>query len=161
MNKRCRDEDEKRAAVGELLAPFPHARGWSLAEAPLISQTTSSGAVSTIYGGSRMAWLTWVSTDEDGRRVITGVETMADFFEDRLYLRPGLGSSKRLVSPLITWWGVLLALSSLARYEPVAWRDGLDMDNSPIAWVLEKGLTVAQRRIPELVLDALVIPDLY
>jgi len=50
----------------------------------------------------------------------------------------------------------LLALSTLARYEPVIWRNPLDIDKSPIAHMLEAPLDRAEERLPELILKAIL-----
>jgi len=138
------DPDRLEAAVAEALAPYPRAAGWSLA---------NMWTTNTLSDGPSPVWLAW-SYEENGQRVYTALELLTERYGGSTYFRPGLGSGANIPSPLITWWGVLLALSSVARYEPVAWRAALDIDRSPIAWTLERGLAVAEERIPELVLEA-------
>jgi hypothetical protein len=58
----------------------------------------------------------------------------------------------------MTWWAALLALASLARYEPAAWRAALDVDRSSVAVLLEQVLDVAHEQLPELLLAALTTP---
>ena len=60
----------------------------------------------------------------------------------------------------MTWWAVLLALSSLARYEPGLWREALDVDGSASAVALQALLEEGQRRVPELLLEALTAAPL-
>jgi hypothetical protein len=55
----------------------------------------------------------------------------------------------------MTWWAVLLGLSSLARYEPARWQKALDIDQSTAAAALEEVLDVAQERVPSLLYEAL------
>jgi len=50
--------------------------------------------------------------------------------------------------PLMLWWALLLALSSLARYEPAAWTSAIDLDASPLAVSLERVLDIAAERVP-------------
>ncbi len=56
------------------------------------------------------------------------------------YLRPGLGVNRDAVSPLMAWWLVLFALSSIARYEPALWTSALDPDSSAVAVPIERAL---------------------
>jgi hypothetical protein len=66
-------------------------------------------------------------------------EVAEQYRDDRsLYLRPSLGSERRVPSALMTWWAVLLALSQLARYVPAAWTAALDRDSSTLAVPIEK-----------------------
>jgi len=140
-------DDEGQSAVAErALAPYPKAAGWSLAR----------GLVTTnVYGGDQTPILVeWIREDESGDRVMTPPQLLTEQYDGKLYFRPGLGRDRAVPSSLITWWGILIALASLARYESVAWRRALDIDNSPIASALEQGLGIAEERIPELVLRA-------
>jgi hypothetical protein len=57
--------------------------------------------------------------------------------------------------PVMLWWGLLLGLSSLARYEPAAWSSSLDLDASEAAVALERALDVAEERVPIRILEAL------
>lgn len=75
---------------------------------------------------------------------------------DARWLRPMLGESGDLLSPLMTWWALLYALSIVARYEPDAWATTLNVDASPLAVPLERLLDEALGTIPHLVLEALL-----
>lgn len=139
--------DDEKGAIAEVLAPYPYAAGWSLGSGWIPNQ----GLIPT--------WIQW-RHEEDGQRVVTAVEALTEDYEGRTFFRPAIGGASAVPSPLIAWWGVLLALSSLARYAPVGWRQALDIDNSPIGWALERGLSTAERRIPELVLKAMTSPPI-
>jgi hypothetical protein len=52
-------------------------------------------------------------------------------------------------------WALLLGLSSLARYHPVAWTRAVDLDVSTLAVPLQQILDVAAVKIPQRVLTAL------
>ena len=145
VRERPSDPDEERALVERILAPYPKAAGWSIA---------SGWVTNTLEPGPSPIFLEWSRIDEDGHRVLTAPQLLTEQYDGALYFRPGLGKNTAVPSALITWLGLLLALSQLARYEPVAWRRALDIDHSPIAWALERGLTIAEQRIPELVLRA-------
>lgn len=146
------NRDELHASLEELLKPYPRAAGWSLAADASIGITVSN-STTAVRGDPCLVWLRW--THDDGTRMV--VELVAESYDDRLFSRPGISAEAALPSPLVTWWGVLLALSMHARYDPVGWRRALDIDGSPIGWTLERALTLAQTRIPQLVLDALAV----
>ena len=57
--------------------------------------------------------------------------------------------------PLMLWWGLLLGLSSLARYYPAAWTEAIDLDSSELAVSLERVLDIARERVPMRILRAL------
>lgn len=57
--------------------------------------------------------------------------------------------------PLLLWWALMYALSILARYQPVEWRDSLDIDNSEQAHSLERLMDSARLAIPRQILFAL------
>jgi hypothetical protein len=58
----------------------------------------------------------------------------------------------------MTWWGLLQALSQLARYEPAGWTAALTPDKSPLAVPIEQTLQHAMNLLPLWVLEALVAP---
>jgi hypothetical protein len=76
-------------------------------------------------------------------------------FEPR-WLRPQVGDVA--LTPLLTWWSLLLGLSMMARYEPGGWTAALDLDASELAAPLERLLDIAVERVPELVLGGLLDP---
>lgn len=57
--------------------------------------------------------------------------------------------------PLLLWWGLLLGLSSFARYEPAAWTAAVDPSSSRLAVSLERALDVAEVDVPNRILGAL------
>jgi hypothetical protein len=50
--------------------------------------------------------------------------------------------------PILALWCVLLALSSLARYEPATWSKMIDIDRSPEANAIEHLLEQAANSLP-------------
>lgn len=144
LGRRFDSREEEIEAVGAVLEAYPTAMGWGPA----------SGFVSTGQGGPPPIWLTWRSESESGSG-FQAVESIAEEWNGSLYLRPGLGENQAVPSQLVTWWGILLALSSIARYQPVLWRAALDIDASPTANALEEGLHRASQRLPDLILSAL------
>lgn len=57
-------------------------------------------------------------------------------------------------SPLMLWWGLMIGLSSLARYYPATWTDAINLDASELAVGLERVLDTAERKIPVRILEA-------
>jgi hypothetical protein len=145
VKDRPSDVEEQEVLIGRLLAPYPKAAGWSIG---------SGFVASNVYDPEPSPIVVEWVRENDGERVMTPPQQLTELYDGKMYFRPGIGPSLAVPSPLITWWGILLALSSLARYEPVVWRRALDIDRSPIAWALERGLAIAEQRIPELVLNA-------
>jgi len=135
--------------VMEQLAAYPGAAGLR----PITAQGGPMLNAFTPWGyGLRVSWpLT------DG--TLTGREELLDRVaplygqSDERWLRPALGEAE--LSPLMTWWALLYALSMLARYEPGTWSAALDLNKSRLAAGLIQVLDVAMESVPELVLDAL------
>jgi hypothetical protein len=74
------------------------------------------------------------------------------------WVLPALRDGDR-VHPLVAWYAVLYVFSMLARYEPVAWRQHLDVDRSPYAVALQRTLDLAIDDVPLLVQQALGIRE--
>ncbi|MGA8744587.1 MAG: hypothetical protein WB507_01835 [Solirubrobacterales bacterium] len=140
--------DQQLHAIEELLRSCRRADGWAIV--PTIRSSAGRPCIA----------LTWQLEDADGRRGYKALETIATHAGDFFYLRPTLGKDGGEISILMTWWAVLLALSSLSRYEPARWQRALDVDQPGIAATLEEILDVAQERVPELLYGALTEPML-
>lgn len=65
-------------------------------------------------------------------------------------LMPRVGNSDETLRPLMAWWVVLYALSTLARYAPVKWTQVLSIAESPLASRIEFLLDAAVDAVPEL-----------
>jgi hypothetical protein len=107
---------------------------------------TVEGAVSPI----RVEW-----RDHDGVPSSTNLIGETYLGGRHRYLRPTLGERGDRLSIFMTWWAVLLALSSLARYHPATWTKAIDPDRSALTVPLEKGLRLAKDVLPQLVVHAL------
>lgn len=138
--------DQHLEAMAKLLEPYGRTRGWAIV--PSVRYSAGRPCIA----------LTWQLEDAEGRRGYRAIDQVATRAGDSFYLRPTLGVQDGEISTLMTWWAALLVLSSLARYEPAAWRAALDVDGSSVAVLLEHVLDVAQERLPELLLAALVTP---
>lgn len=76
-------------------------------------------------------------------------------WQGRRWLRPAVEVGSLPPSALMTWWAILFALSTMARYHPVVWTSALSLDRSSVAAVLERTLALAQDAVPHLVFEAL------
>ncbi|WP_439659414.1 YaaC family protein [Lentzea sp. HUAS TT2] len=74
---------------------------------------------------------------------------------DDAVVTPAVGSMTAGLHPLLALWAVLLALSSLARYEPASWSKMIDIDRSAEANAIEHLLEEATATIPTAVLHLL------
>ncbi len=70
---------------------------------------------------------------------------------------PAVGTMPVGLHPILALWAVLLALSSLARYEPPTWSKMIDVDSSAEASAVEHLLDRAVDAVPEAVLHQLSI----
>lgn len=70
-------------------------------------------------------------------------------------LYPALNDAGDVLPPLALWWATLLALSSIARYQPEAWHDALARDRSKSAIAIEQALEVSRELLPWMLLSAL------
>ncbi len=134
------------AALDKQLRPYPSARDYKVRD------------WGEVYVGSQdrtdaVIILEWRGAHDTPRRLRDVCETYLD--EMNCYLWPAVGPNGAVLSPLMTWWATLLALSSLARYVPAAWTAALDRDESPLAVPLEAGLRYARRVLPRVVLHAI------
>jgi hypothetical protein len=138
--------DQHLEAMEKLLEPCGRTRGWAIV--PSVRYSAGRPCIA----------LTWQLEDAQGRRGYRAIDEVATRAGGYFYLRPTLGVEDGEISILMTWWAALLALSSLARYEPAAWRAALDVDGSSVAVLLEQVLDLAHEQLPELLLAALATP---
>ncbi len=136
--------DRLRRSVMDYIGNFP-----ALADATFI--TPSGTPVSQQYVGRDAAMLPL-------RIPMRGSETEHDLVGTRTVAYgggrmafPALGGGPLPQHPLLVWWSVLCALSTLARYEPMAWRRITSIDSSEDAAPVEHLLNVALDVLPELI----------
>jgi hypothetical protein len=103
------------------------------------------------FGSERGVRLEWRSPDGVPRTI----DTVGQSYLGSFYLRPAIEPGDLPPSVLMTWWALLLGLSSLARYEPAKWTAALDRDSSTLAVPIENALEMAQEIMPRLVLHAI------
>lgn len=75
---------------------------------------------------------------------------------DDSFVTPAIGSMATGLHPFLALWAVLLALSSLARYEPATWSKMIDIDRSAEANAIEHLLEEAIASVPAAVLHLLI-----
>jgi YaaC-like Protein len=71
-------------------------------------------------------------------------------YRGSLVILPAVAGSEAM-HPLMIWWSVLYPLSMLARYQPRAWVELIDVSRSEYAVAIEYLLDVAQDSVPDLV----------
>jgi hypothetical protein len=108
--------------------------------------------VLTVEGALSPIRVEWV--DDTGVRCSTNLVGESYLGGQPRYLRPLLGDGDNRLSIFMTWWAVLLAVSSLARYHPATWAQAIDPDSSSVTVPLEKGLRLAKDVLPQLVVHA-------
>ncbi|OLZ45568.1 hypothetical protein BS330_39000 [Amycolatopsis keratiniphila subsp. nogabecina] len=74
---------------------------------------------------------------------------------DDSLVTPAIGSMATGLHPFLALWAVLLALSSLARYQPATWSKMIDVDRSPEANAIEHLLEEATTSVPATALHLL------
>jgi hypothetical protein len=72
-----------------------------------------------------------------------------------LMITPAVGSMSTGLHPILGLWAVLLALSSLARYEPATWSKLIDIDRSSEANAIEHLLDEAIGSLPTVIVHLL------
>jgi hypothetical protein len=79
------------------------------------------------------------------------VEAMTYDGSDDWVVTPAVGSMTSPLHPMLAWWAVLLALSTLARYEPATWSQMININSSGVASSVEHLLDQALKKIPAMV----------
>jgi len=75
--------------------------------------------------------------------------------DDDFVITPAIGSMSTGLHPFLALWAVLLALSSLARYEPARWSKMIDIDRSSEANAIEHLLEESTDSVPSAALHIL------
>jgi hypothetical protein len=146
-------DDPREADAAEVLRPYPTASGAAIQIVPKREERDPSRVVPA----GLLDWTRREPGPVGGHiNVVSPLDRHAVEVGGRFYLRPSVGSDSTYLSTLMTWWALLFALSSIARYEPAAWTTALDVDASPIGNALEDALDEAEARLPHLIIEALV-----
>ncbi|MGW3410493.1 YaaC family protein [Streptomyces sp. NPDC000888] len=145
-----------RTAVDEFLASYPSLKGWShTPDVPdrVIWHERGNGPEEELEVFLPSA-LALTAGPEEGRRESLKRATLYRGPSDA-YVFPALGGMNGPVHPLLAWWAALFGLSILARYEPDAWAEIIDIDGSPTANAVEHLLDQAIVVVPHMALLAI------
>jgi hypothetical protein len=146
------EQHEQPEAVAAWLSHYPTLAGWHGGTSSHEQHTPRLEP----HGGEVRTRLLWPAPSRHDGPVPADWVRRATQYRGGWWTLPALAGMTAPVTPLLVWWAVLLALSSLARYEPEAWAGIIDVDGpgSP-AVAVEHFLDAALDVIPELVSAAL------
>ncbi len=141
-------------AVAAMLEAYPTLAGGQVTGAVGIERVITARGE---FGGEHIGGVLFHFDDELPRMSLeAGLDRRVPEYavQGRRWARPRIGDGP-ILTPLLTWWALLYALSMLSRYHPVGWTQALAIDESPIAANLEYALEQATAAIPRLVLGAI------
>lgn len=142
-------------AVDQWLASYPKLAGWS--ERPRLVRRNDDVRMRLIWP-ARVEHDSWRLVQQLGGSPGERAPWVrrATQYGGEWWAFPALKGMSEPVHPLLTWWAILLALSSLARYEPETWAYMIDVDRptSP-AVAIEHLMEEALSAIPALTAAAL------
>lgn len=98
----------------------------------------------------------WI--DSNGEQT-SALEVVSPWLEEDSFgyvLEPLLGEQKDTIRPAAAMYACLLALSSLARYEPDAWSRALDRDKAETAIAIEDAIDFSLELLPFIVKELLL-----
>ncbi|WP_374238161.1 YaaC family protein [Actinoplanes sp. DH11] len=93
--------------------------------------------------------------DRNGLQTMSGLGVVQYSGRDDYLITPSMPGMTSGLHPVLAWWAVLLALSSMARYEPTSWSRMIDVDACAEAVAVERLLDAALSEIPGMLLHAL------
>jgi hypothetical protein len=137
---------QDRTRVKDYLDNYPALRGSALRKSqPLGGLAWRSGELGM---GLNLEW-------RDGTPLaLADTQTLEDLgvahyrSAEDTFVTPAIGSMAAGLHPFLALWAVLLALSSLARYEPATWSKMIDIDQSAEANPIEHLLDEAINSVP-------------
>ncbi len=144
------DSHEQRALVTEFLGHYPSLSGWQFnpaaGELPVVTESVPGFVNLTVYWPFSMSPAAPIA------------DQIAMPYRGRVnYVFPAVSGNAQPLHPLLAWWGVLHALSVVARYEPEGWFRAIDIDRQghQTANAVEHLLDAALDAVPELVVMAI------
>jgi len=144
------DDQEQLVQATEFLDRYPSLSGWTFnpraAALPVVTGGVPGFATMTVY---------WPFSKSPAAPIADQVATAYRGFTH--YVFPAVSGNARPLHPLLAWWGVLHALSAVARYEPEGWFKAIDIDRQGhrTANAVEHLLDAALDAVPELVVMAI------
>lgn len=149
----CLDNPER---LGEFFSRYPSLNGWSYPSGagmpPLnwrVSDSNPNSSTLPIY---------WPYPEEGTPEFeipIAALKSTAYLTSNDRWVFPSLDGMTERLHPLITWWAILHALSTLARYEPSNWNFVTNIDQCSDANAIESILDKALDALPALVLQGI------
>ena len=91
---------------------------------------------------------TWKNSDGTDREFEEIATPLLPSGETGCVLVPMIGENRDKIHPLAATYACLLALSSVARYQPELWQKSLDRDRSPVAVAVEEALDYLLESLP-------------
>lgn len=149
---------QDRVRIKEHLDHYPALRGCML-RVPLRVSQPMGGRDWGCRGPGMGLSVEWRSASPP--LMLLGPKTLSDLgvacyrSDDDSVVTPAIGSMATGLHPFLALWAVLLALSSLARYEPATWSKMINIDRSAEANAIEHLLEEAKTSVPAAVLHLL------
>src|SRR6266536_1053113 len=116
-------------AVTKWLSGYPTLEGWQAgsergSDKPEVTVSIPGGINVVVY---------WPYPKDESQHFEPVYIQRAVWYRRQWWVLPAVAGLDRPIHPLLAWWAVLLALSSLARYEPEAWArmTKVDLAESP------------------------------
>lgn len=147
-------EDPSRERLADFLAGYPTLQGAQ----PRTSSPPPDPPVEYRLAGSALETSFLMNVPDPGTDAPAVEQRCATRYRGDWWVLPAVSGMDRPLHPLLVWWTVTLALSSLARYEPEAWARMVDVDQpgSPAA-AIEHLLDTALDAIPQMLVDTIAV----
>jgi hypothetical protein len=141
-----------REDVTRRLARYPTAVGGTALDLPSEADRVRRAPIMALF----RTVVSWSFNQDAGESFWSTLDGIAPSYRvlGERWIRPGVGAKLDQMSPLMSWWIVLYALSWLCRYRPVEWAACLDVDSSEEAAEVEFALSAGLEAVPRLLVEA-------
>ena len=141
--------DDRVQSITAFLGRYPTLAGWRFVPGfePTPVQRVADGWATQLEWPTEGAWLN-SGLDRAAMTPPPGCDDM--------WVPTVIGEG--VLAPIMIWWTVLLALSTLVRYEPAGWALMTNVDESPVAVSLDRLMQCALDDVPRHILQALCDP---
>jgi hypothetical protein len=145
-------QDPSAQRLTDFLAGYPTLRG----ARPKVISPPPAPPVEYRSAGAALETSLLKDVPAAGFETSTAAQRCAVRYRGEWWVLPAIAEMEQPMHPLLAWWAVMLALSSLARYEPEAWARLVDVDqpDSP-AVAIEYLLDTALDAVPQVLVDAI------
>jgi hypothetical protein len=146
-------DDPSRERLLDFLSGYPTLRG---ARPRPINPPPPIPEVEYRFAGVALKTSLLMDVPDPGPDASAVEERCAARYRGEWWVLPTVAAMDRPMHPLLVWWSVTLALSSLARYEPEAWARLVDVDRpGSSAVAIEHLLETALDAVPQMLVDAI------